>query len=463
MKIYCTRPGCHRPENHFAELDDRPTLLTVQQKYCITCGMPLILDGRYLPDKLLGKGGFGAAFLAHDRRTPTQRPCVVKLFQPEGTLNPQQQAIAQSLFDREAIVLEKLGSQHPQIPDLLAYFALQTPGWPQPQPEKQYFYIVQEFIDGQNLEQELQQKGKFSETEVLQLLQELLPVLQFIHENDTIHRDIKPSNIMRSRSQTVSQSGRLYLLDFGAVKLVTGAVSGKSTTIYSSGFAPPEQMAGRSVFPSTDLYALAVTCIVLLTGKLPKDLFDAYRNQWQWRSHTTVSDSLAAVLDRMLLPTPSDRFATATQVLTALSAPPTPPKLPISGSPSPPVSPSPPPLPPTTISKRPFSTNELLTGAGFIGFEGCLLLISLEMIIPNPAVGTLCWVLILGSLIWVQYQRWLTTRHLVIIATLSIGLAMSITPLPWSVVLLSSASAGLATILATAIFRLIYSIISHFI
>jgi serine/threonine-protein kinase len=105
-----------------------------------------------------------------------------------------------------------------------------------------FFYLVQEFIDGKNLEEELAIKSKFSWSEVLRAI---LPVLKFVHEHNSIHRDIKPSNIMRDRN------GKLYLLDFGAVKQVTNtaAVADSSTGIYSMGFAPPEQMAGGEVHP----------------------------------------------------------------------------------------------------------------------------------------------------------------------------------------------------------------------
>ncbi len=102
MEVYCTRSGCPRPQNYFGDLEDSATLKTVQQKYCTTCGMPLILVGRYLPLKLLGQGGFGAAFLARDRYTPGMRQCVVKQFQPSANLTLTQLELAHKLCEREA-------------------------------------------------------------------------------------------------------------------------------------------------------------------------------------------------------------------------------------------------------------------------------------------------------------------------------------------------------------------------
>ncbi|MDJ0542193.1 MAG: serine/threonine-protein kinase, partial [Microcystis sp. M53603_WE2] len=271
MEVICTRPHCPRPRNQCLDLDDSNRLTSIEQKYCTTCGMPLILGGRYLPERLLGQGGFGAAFLALDRYSPKKAKCVLKQFQPSGNLSPQALEKAKNLFFQEAHVLEDLGREHPQIPDLYAFFPLtvknQLTG-----KEEQFFYLAQEYIDGKNLEEILQQQQKpFQESEVKNILKELLLILKFIHENGSIHRDIKPSNIMRS------QNGRLYLLDFGAVKQATNNPNNtqeKSTTIYSAGFAPPEQQLGNQVSAATDLYALAATCVILLTNRDPDDLYD---------------------------------------------------------------------------------------------------------------------------------------------------------------------------------------------
>ncbi len=180
-------------------------------------------------------------------------------------------AIARKLFEREAVVLEELGRKHSQIADLYVFF---TPivNNSRDTGSEQYFYLAQEFIDGDDLETELKRR-KFTEAEVTVVLTEILKVLQFIHDHNTIHRDIKPSNIMRN------QEGRLYLLDFGAVKQIAeGGKQQKSTGIYSVGFAPPEQISGSQVYPSTHIYALAVTYITLLTGKPAEKLYDSFNH-----------------------------------------------------------------------------------------------------------------------------------------------------------------------------------------
>jgi len=453
MKIYCTRPGCSRPDNSYADLDDRRTLKTVQQKYCSACGMPLILDGRYLCDRLLGRGGFGAAFLAYDRRSPTMRACVVKQFLPAGDLDPQQLATAQGLFEREALVLDRLGHQHPLLPDLLAYFPLEAPGWQSSIPQ-QFFYIVQEYIDGRDLEAELATRGPFSEAEVVEVLEEILKILEFVHSQDVIHRDIKPSNIMRDRS------GRLHLLDFGAVKEVTQNPGGRSTGIYSAGFAPPEQMRGRSVYPSTDLYALAVTAVMLLTAKNPEDLFDSYSDTWIWKDQVSISDPLAQILERMLQPTPSDRFGSAAEVLRILS--------PTTPLPPPPPSPAQPVAPPQggtqiqrTTLRRPFSTVEILTGAAFTGLEGGLLAIVLRpLFFQNPALSLLLGAIALGGLIFAQRRRWLERFDLLILAAVSFPILAGIavkTGTPPPIAIAVPLFAGLVGVAVTALFRLIYA------
>ena len=272
----------------------------------MACGMPLLLGSRYIVEKPIARGGFGATFLARDRYTPAMKRCVVKLLQPVG-FTGSQMAIAKQMFEREATVLEDLGT-HPQIPDLLAYFEVQAG-------RDEFFYLVQEFVDGFTLEQVIEQHGAIAEADVLEIMQSLLPVLQFIHEKGSIHRDIKPANIMVRKSDQA-----YFLLDFGAVKQVAGTAKGqKSTGIFTPGFGAPEQMRGDTVFPATDLYAFAVTCLFLLTGKAPEELFDVNYNRWQWDRFVKLSDNLNNVLHKMLETAPSDRFDSAASVLQNLS------------------------------------------------------------------------------------------------------------------------------------------------
>ena len=471
MELYCTRPSCPRPLNRFPDLDDSTTLKTVPQKYCTACGMPQILAGRYLTLKLLGRGGFGAAFLARDRYTPMMRQCVVKQFQPLGNLTADQLKVAQGLFEREAEVLESLGTRHPQIPDLLAFFELDVPSRTPGETER-FFYLVQDFIDGLNMEELLEQKGSFSEAEVTEMLESILKVLKFVHENGSIHRDIKPSNIMRHHD------GRYYLLDFGAVKQVTttaamaGQMPGRSTGIYSRGYAPPEQVSGSLVYPATDLYALAVTCLTLLTGKQPHELFDPLSNSFNWRTHTKVSDRLAAVLNRMLLPAPSQRFQSAVQVMDALRAS------------SPPQSPPPtplgsPPAPPPLTTNRRFSLTEIIGGAAFTGFEGGLIAIALASVLGTTAVNPTFWLILLGIagiMIFAQTQRWIEKVDLVIIAAITLALVLFIPSLSQGeitgqlanalggrvmFVLLVAGFTALLAVAITIVFRLIYNLLSR--
>ncbi|QLE57891.1 serine/threonine-protein kinase [Nostoc sp. TCL26-01] len=445
MEVYCTRPRCPSPQNHFSDLDDIATLRTAQQKYCISCGMPLMLDGRYVPNKLLGRGGFGSAFLARDRRIPGMRSCVVKQFQPVGNLTPEQREIAEKLFEREAEVLAYIGEEHEQIPNLFAYFPMTVTN-SQPGQEDQFFYLVQEYIDGQNLEAELAQKGKFSEQQAIDLLQEILPILKFIHDKHIIHRDIKPSNIMRRRD------GKLVLLDFGAVKQVTtvSAVgAGSSTGIYTPGFAAPEQITGNQVFPATDLYALAATILNLLTGEEPTKLIDPQTNKWIWRQHANVNRHLAYILDKMLLPAVKERFPSADEVLVAIAqylAPPTV-SLPAKSRKSPAT----------------FSTQELLAGAAFSGFEGAFIAIASSSLIQSPIISVSLSAVILGLLIFAQSRRWIEKIDLLIIAGVSLAILLFIPGITFPQVVVLPVAASLIAIAATAIFRLVYKLLSRII
>ncbi|WP_017318000.1 serine/threonine-protein kinase [Mastigocladopsis repens] len=271
-----------------------------------------LINNRYLVQKILGQGGFGRTYLASD----TQRfheACVLKEFVPATT---KEDIIRKSreLFEREAKVLYQI--QHPQIPKFLAWLT-----------ENQRLFIVQEYIDGKNyaqiLSERLSVKGKpFSETEVRAWLVDMLPVLEYIHERNIIHRDISLENIM-----THNQS-KPVLIDFGVVKeKFTQILSAQSPYQYSIqgsvvgkiGYSPPEQLRLGQCYPSSDIYALAVSAVVLLTAKMPHMLIDGSLN-WQWRSYVNISDSLARILEKMLAEVPTERYQSAKEVLVELTS-----------------------------------------------------------------------------------------------------------------------------------------------
>lgn len=283
---YCLNPACPQPQNPPAT------------KFCLACGSKLTLKDRYRAIKPIGQGGFGRTFLAVDEDKPAKPPCVIKQFFPQaqGTSTVQKAA---DLFYQEAMRLEELG-KHPQIPDLLAQFT---------QDEQQY--LVQEFIDGSNLAQELAANGTFSETQIRELLNDLLPVLQFVHARQTIHRDIKPENIIRQRT-----TGKLVLVDFGASKVVTGTAMMKTgTSIGSPEYVAPEQVRGKATFAS-DIYSLGVTCLNLLTQISPFELYDINEDVWIWSQflNTPVSDALRRVLDKMIHSAPNQRYQSVDEV-----------------------------------------------------------------------------------------------------------------------------------------------------
>ena len=257
---------------------------------------------RYLAMQPIGQGGFGRTFKAIDEDKPSKPFCVIKQFFPQMEGSTAATKAAQ-LFTQEASALERL--DNPYIPKLLAYFI--TPDGRQ--------YLVQEFIDGQNLKAELETTGRFSATQILELLTTLLPVLDYIHKLGFIHRDIKPENIIRR-----TDDRRLFLVDFGAAKLTTPDRSQlQGTTIGTPEFMAPEQGWGRA-FPSSDLYSLGVTCVHLLTGVSPFALVDDSSGEWAWRNYLSqpIEPNLAEVLDKLIQHKPGDRYATAQDVIIAL-------------------------------------------------------------------------------------------------------------------------------------------------
>lgn len=296
--LCCLNPDCQNPLN------------PESNQQCQSCSTPLIplLRGRYRVLNLLSdEGGFSRTYLAEDI-DKLNEPCVVKQLAPKlQETSALKKAI--ELFKEEAKQLQQLGEHH-QIPTLLAYFE-----------QDKYLFLVQQYIDGQNLLKELQTHGTYTESKVRELLLDLLPVLDFIHQRGVIHRDIKPQNIIRRESDR-----RLVLIDFGASKQLTASVHTKiGTTIGSHGYTAIEQMQDGKACPASDLFSLGATSFHLLTGISPSKLWMQHGYSWvnHWQRYLnqpgqakTISRlKLAKVLDKLLKIDLQKRYQSADEVL----------------------------------------------------------------------------------------------------------------------------------------------------
>lgn len=315
--LHCLNPACTHPQNP----DGRDT--------CQQCGQPLIgiLRNRYRIIKPLGQGGFGITYLAEDIERFNET-CVVKqlTYQSPDSLASQQKV--QDLFTQEAQQLFQLGT-HPQIPNLLAYFH-----------EKGHQYLVQEFIEGPNLLQELKRNGVYSESKLRHFLRSILPVLDYIHTQGVIHRDLKPHNIMHRPADD-----RYFIIDFGVTKQVnTQDLTG--TVLGSVGYAAFEQLQYGQAHPASDLYSLGVSCFHFLTGHDPRSLQLQVGYSWtqNWQQHLTqpLSPELTSVLDTLLQIQLENRYPSVEAVLKDLAlAQTSPPKEQVVAHSQPPAHPQP--------------------------------------------------------------------------------------------------------------------------
>ncbi len=277
-----------------------------------------LIDNRYLIQKVLGQGGLGRTYLAADTRR-FEEACVLKEFAPSGSGKHSLQK-SRSLFKREAEILYHV--QHSQIPDFLACFE-----------EKGRLFLVQEYVNGTTysdlLKSRRKQNSVFSEQEVIDWLNHLLPVLDYIHQCGIIHRDISPDNIMLPINSRLP-----VLIDFGVGKQIVDSAQsgdnsedieeisyvGKMSLVGKVGYAPHEQIRLGVCSPSSDLYALGVTAVVLLTCRDPSALMNQYSLKWEWRNRTDVSLAFGQIVDKMLADTPANRYQTAPEVSRDLAA-----------------------------------------------------------------------------------------------------------------------------------------------
>ena len=291
----CLNPYCPQPNNPDGN------------RYCQACGTELIpiLRGHYRVIKLLGEGGFGRTYLAEDIDRLNEY-CVVKQFtanvQGTGALSK-----ATQLFEQEARQLQQLG-KHPQIPTLYAYFE-----------EGKQLFLVQEYIEGETLSQLIEKRAIWTESQVKQLLEDLLSVLNFVHEQKVIHRDITPDNIIQRRGDEC-----FVLIDFGVAKQLSTTVlqTKVGTRIGKDGFAAIEQMQGGEAYPASDLFGLGVTCFYLLTQVHPYHLFleEGYGWTRNWEQHLkqSVSQELKQIVTKLLQKDVRQRYQSVSDILTAL-------------------------------------------------------------------------------------------------------------------------------------------------
>ena len=274
-----------------------------------------LLRNHYLIIRQLGHGGFGRTYLAKDQYRFDEL-CVLKEFAPQvqGSYALKK---SEELFEREAQTLYRLN--HPQIPQFRELFREKIEN-------KGYLFVVQDYVEGLNyrdlLHQRQQQQKAFNEAEMLRLMQQLLPVLAYIHERGVIHRDISPDNIIQRQSD-----GLPILIDFGGVKQIQAKIDSEvshdhsygtpATRLGKVGYAPDEQMRLGVVYSHSDLYALAATILVLLTAKEPQYLINSQDLSWNFQQ-VNISPQFAAILNKMLAPQPGERYPSAQAVLRAL-------------------------------------------------------------------------------------------------------------------------------------------------
>ena len=345
--IYCSQGHDNSADHRFCRLcgeplSKAPSRLPSPDAYPPSMPDPnsgKIVGQRYRLQHQLGSGGFGQTYLAEDINRFNER-CVLKEFAPQVE-DPDSLKKAEQLFEREAGVLYQL--QHAQIPRFRELLRVDFDG-------RSRLFLVQDYVEGQNfqtlLDQRQQQGRTFTETEIVQLFRDVLPVLAYIHSLGVIHRDISPDNLMRRDSDRLP-----VLIDFGGVKqaaisILSGLGESRAsvTIVGKHGYAPYEQMASGQALPHSDFYALAATTLVLMTGQSPDYLLDV-NSPGYWETQLSLSPVLTTVLRKMLAPHPTDRYTSAQAILTTLFPPVAP------ASPIAPPQPSPAPARGTSVAQ----------------------------------------------------------------------------------------------------------------
>ncbi len=300
-------------------------------QFCTNCGKQLLIGQRYVAIAPLAQGGMGRIWLGID--LGNHNKCIIKQSLPT-TNSTAAMLKSRELFVQEADQL-KLLQEHPQIPQLIDYIEMPSTTSDQ-YPE---LYLIEEYIDGKNLAEVLANQGIWQESQIIDFLQSILPVIIYVHQQNIIHRDLKPQNIIFCAARKPRE--QYILIDFGAAKSLFNnhdidhqnlaleqSINPKiatGTIIGSAEYIAPEQLRGKATFQS-DLYSLGVTCLYLLTGVSPFDLYDDHLNQWQWENfllnqsltnsdYKIPSQDLTRILNKMIAHSLTERYTSGQLVL----------------------------------------------------------------------------------------------------------------------------------------------------
>lgn len=291
--ILCLNPTCSQPRN------------PDQGRFCTACGQPLMLGDRYVAQQVLHQGTKGRTILGIDRGTFPESYCILKQIFLTQSVNAQQ---FMATFQDNAARLKTLGDR-PEFPTVLGIFLPEH--WHQITIPPT---LVFEKIAGESLRQQLDLTGPFSEAKLREFLQDILPLVQIVHDHGLIHRDLNPDNLL------FTPGNHWAIVDFTAAKVTSKMASAEPGTLIGSGiYTAPEQLRGQS-YPASDLYSLGVICLELLTVMHPFDLYSVRENRWVWRDYLTtpVSQNLGHLLDQMLAEAVGDRPKSAQAILDRL-------------------------------------------------------------------------------------------------------------------------------------------------
>jgi serine/threonine protein kinase len=272
-----------------------------------------ILQGKYLIEREIGRGGMGVLFFSRHKDLPLK--FAIKCLPPALMQDEQ----SKERFLGEAHKQSLLS--HPNIVRVIDCFE-----------EYEQRFIVMEYVEGTNLEQKIKNEGSLQETEALQMLRPVLEAMQYAHDHNIIHRDIKPSNIL------IGLDNKPMLTDFGIAVLtsasrLTDISNTTRTPIGTLGYMSPEQMISHNIDHRSDIYSFGIVLYEMLTGKA---LFDgetdfAISEQQKklsipdtYLSKAGISKSTVRVLRKALELQISKRYQTCAEFIQDIDVPPAP-------------------------------------------------------------------------------------------------------------------------------------------